>query len=189
VTDSSTSRHVRRLLAGLGIFLPMMLSHTVAAASLQRSTVSGATLNESSGHYTLSATVGEVGVVGLVQGDLYTLGCGFWQGFANVFVPVGAPPAFEVLFQNGLRQNFPNPFSTETSIAYSVGTKSPVRLTIYDVAGRRVRSLVNAELDPGRYVRRWQGRDDHGQVVASGVYFCRLDVGAWTETRRMLRLH
>ena len=73
-----------------------------------------------------------------------------------------------------LRLSSPNPFSERTSFQYSVGTPSRVTLRVYDVAGRLVRTIVDRHHVPGKYERSWDGRNEHGVAVASGVYFCRM---------------
>lgn len=90
-----------------------------------------------------------------------------------------------------LTQNVPNPFNPTTTIAYDIPAGAgavKVRLTVYDVAGRVVRHLVNRDNGPGRYAVVWNGRDDQGGQVATGVYFYRLDAGSFRETRKMLLL-
>jgi flagellar hook assembly protein FlgD len=63
-----------------------------------------------------------------------------------------------------------------------------VKLDVLDVSGRHVRTLVYGDVEAGRRVAVWEGRDDHGLRVASGVYFYRLRAGAFVETRRMVLL-
>jgi hypothetical protein len=84
---------------------------------------------------------------------------------------------------------FPNPFASSTSIAYSVATSGRVTLRVFDVKGRRVRTLVDGRVLGGREsVLRWDGKDDAGRGVASGVYFCALTSGPVTETKRVVLL-
>ena len=61
-------------------------------------------------------------------------------------------------------------------------------LRVYDVAGHLVRTLVDAQRSPGTYEARWDGRDERGRGVASGVYFYRLRAGDFSQTRRMVLL-
>jgi len=85
-----------------------------------------------------------------------------------------------------LYPNNPNPFNPATEIRYELFTPVPVRLQIYDTAGRLVRTLVDAPLQrPGPHSLRWDGRDGYGATVASGVYFYRLEAGEYGKTRRM----
>jgi hypothetical protein len=84
-----------------------------------------------------------------------------------------------------LAQNFPNPFNPTTRIAFGLSAPGHVSLRIYDASGRLVRVLVSNERQAGRYQETWDGRDSGGRSVASGIYFYRLDVGTFTETKKM----
>lgn len=94
--------------------------------------------------------------------------------FATVGVAEVKP---NIVATNILYQSVPNPFNYETIISYSVSSKKHVVLKIYDVTGRVVRTLVNDELEPGIHTTTWDGKDDTGHRLPSGVYFCRLEVG------------
>jgi flagellar hook assembly protein FlgD len=90
---------------------------------------------------------------------------------------------------NRLLQNSPNPFNPSTSIRYSVATDGArVRMHVYDVAGRRIATVLDEIGSAGDHVARWHGVDDDGRPVASGVYFCRLSVDGWTAARKMVLL-
>ncbi len=96
---------------------------------------------------------------------------------------VGDEPA--VAFR--LHQNAPNPFHPATTIRFDLPRRAPVSLRIYDVAGRLVRSLVaGSALEAGRHEAAWDGRSESGQTVGAGLYFYRLQAGAFSETRRMV---
>jgi hypothetical protein len=90
--------------------------------------------------------------------------------------------------RNALYPNRPNPFNPQTTIAFSLQNAGPVQLCIYDVAGRLVRTLVASHLDAGPHERLWNGRDDAGRRVASGVYVMRLQTNGFEQARRMLLL-
>ena len=96
--------------------------------------------------------------------------------------PVAVPRTFQ------LQQNYPNPFNPSTTIAYSVEQAGNVELSIYDLLGRKIRSLVQESKPVGAYSVLWSGRDDAGRLVASGSYFYQLRVGAFISTKRMLLL-
>ncbi len=92
-----------------------------------------------------------------------------------------------------LGQNFPNPFNPTTTIPFRVdGSRSmvdgPFRTTliIYNLLGQKVNSLVDETLKPGTYAAVWDGKNDAGQKVPSGVYFYRLKAGSSSETRKMV---
>ena len=89
-----------------------------------------------------------------------------------------------------LAQNYPNPFNPTTRIAYWVpeGGSRHVQLFVYDVRGARVRTLVNEASTGGRFEVEWDGRDDSGTRVASGVYFYRLAQPGFTSTKKMVLL-
>jgi len=87
-----------------------------------------------------------------------------------------------------LAQNYPNPFNPSTTIRYEVAKTVHVRLKIYDVAGRLVRTLVDDKRKPDRYKAVWNGRNERGLNVATGVYFYRLEAGSYVKTRKMMLL-
>ncbi|MGH7456984.1 MAG: FlgD immunoglobulin-like domain containing protein, partial [bacterium] len=84
-----------------------------------------------------------------------------------------------------LAQNYPNPFNPETTIRFHLLERQQVRLVIYDLAGQRVRTLVDGELAAGEHIISWDGRDQQGRSAASGVYFYELQVGNKVERRKM----
>jgi len=87
-----------------------------------------------------------------------------------------------------LHQNVPNPFNPSTRISYDLPARSPVTLRVYDVDGRLVRKMVDAVQGPGAFSADWNGQNDQGHPLASGVYFYRLDAGPRVETRKMVFL-
>jgi len=98
-----------------------------------------------------------------------------------------------------LMQNVPNPFSKETRMAYSVRPVAEtgnaishkplgIRLKVYDVRGRLVKTLVDGSKEPGAYASTWDGRDEGGEPVPSGVYFYRLNSADQTVTKKMVLL-
>jgi hypothetical protein len=80
----------------------------------------------------------------------------------------------------------PNPFNPATTIGYSLRDGGNAELAIFDLAGRRIRTLVSGDVRAGGHEAVWDGRDDRGDPVGSGVYFYRLRVGEAVETRRMV---
>ena len=85
-----------------------------------------------------------------------------------------------------LYQNYPNPFNPSTKIEFSLSERARVRLEIYDITGRRVKRLLDEELPSGHWSIVWEGEDDKGTKVASGVYFYRLIASQYTQTRKMV---
>ena len=90
--------------------------------------------------------------------------------------------------QTALLQNHPNPFNPSTTIRFHLATRSDIRLDIYSVRGQRVRTLASGSHPAGSHTVAWDGRNDQGASVASGVYFYRLVAGRFVQTRKMVLL-
>jgi len=73
---------------------------------------------------------------------------------------------------------WPNPFNPRTTVAFTLARDDHARLTLFDLQGRAVRHLVDAQLPAGRHTAVWQGCDDRGRRLASGVYFARLQASS-----------
>ena len=80
----------------------------------------------------------------------------------------------------------PNPFNPRTTISYVLSDAAPVRLTLHDVTGRLVRTLVESAQGAGEHSAVWDGRSDSGRPLAYGVYFIRLQSGDDTATRQVV---
>lgn len=87
-----------------------------------------------------------------------------------------------------LKQNYPNPFNPNTKITYSIPSESNVELTIYNLKGQVVKSLVKEEQIPGHYEVTWNGRDSNKKAVASGIYFYQLNCGKSSISKKMILL-
>jgi len=87
-----------------------------------------------------------------------------------------------------LFQNYPNPFNPSTTISYTLQQPGEVEIKIYDLLGRAVRRLVQASQPAGSYSVSWDGRDERGDLVASGFYFYQMRAGEFQATRRMIFL-
>lgn len=85
-----------------------------------------------------------------------------------------------------LSQNYPNPFNPETDISYALPTDCQVKITIYNVAGQNVRTLVDEHQTTGFKTIHWNGKDNEGKELASGVYFYKIQAGAFTDSRKMI---
>ena len=87
-----------------------------------------------------------------------------------------------------LNQNYPNPFNPNTTIRYALPEQATVSLTVYDVRGQKIAILPNGVKAPGNYEVQWNGLDQSGNPVSTGVYFCQLQSGTFSQTIKMVYL-
>jgi Tol biopolymer transport system component len=85
-----------------------------------------------------------------------------------------------------LSQNFPNPFNPITTIPYLINEPGDVSLSIVNLAGQRVKTIFEGHREPGNYKEQWNGANDSGDLLASGIYLYRLQTENYTETKKML---
>jgi hypothetical protein len=108
-----------------------------------------------------------------------------WTGETEVeeyTIAVDVPREFK------LAQNYPNPFNAQTTIEYTVSRPGQVSLKVFNAAGQLVRTLVDDHRTINRYAVTWDGNDEGGQPVASGVYFCRMESGSYAQSIKMTLL-
>jgi hypothetical protein len=115
-------------------------------------------------------------------------------GGATIDEKLGTEEQVMIPTEFALHQNLPNPFSSVTSIQYSVARSARITLSVYSVAGNLVRILVDEEKNPGYYTVHWNGCDNQGQRVSPGIYFYRLVIrlvgkaGSFKDTRKLIML-
>lgn len=85
-----------------------------------------------------------------------------------------------------LEQNYPNPFNSGTVIRFALPADGAVELAVYNLAGQKVAALVDGERQAGAYAVRWDGRDDTGRSLASGLYLYRIKADGYEQTRKLL---
>jgi hypothetical protein len=85
-----------------------------------------------------------------------------------------------------LSQNYPNPFNPETVIGFALPRSAYVEIDIFNIVGQKVTTLIGRQMPAGNHEVRWNGRDESGSLVASGVYLYRLTAGDFADTRKML---
>ena len=115
------------------------------------------------------------GLVATLSGEVFATDD--WSGNLS---SESVPAAFE------LSGNYPNPFNPETDIEFAIPHTGRVVLRIYDAKGRLVKTLENRDFIAGRHTSHWDGLDDRGLTVGSGVYFSRLSFGGSDLTRKMI---
>lgn len=92
------------------------------------------------------------------------------------------------VYQYKLEQNYPNPFNPSTIITYSLRQSGNVKITIYDLLGREVATVVNQTQNSGIYKVTWSGKNSFGESVSSGIYFYSINSGSFVSTKKMILL-
>jgi hypothetical protein len=131
------------------------------------------------GKYTMFAMFNVVNTGG---GDIFKLDDVYVRGFVEAIEDpeLTMPAKFE------LADNYPNPFNPETTIEYSIAKNDNVILNVYDINGQLVRTLVNRTMNIGSHKASFNGRDDAGLPLSSGVYFYQLQSGGQSVTKKMI---
>jgi len=117
---------------------------------------------------------------GLMLGEIEA--ADYW---GNMMAVSAARPAY-VPREFALFQNIPNPFNATTRIDFNLPDAGKVTLTVYNVLGQSVATLVDNHLEPGRHHVEWDSRSDGGSEVPSGVYFYRLETASNQASRKMV---
>ncbi len=107
--------------------------------------------------------------------------------FEPVVVQVSAAKG-SVPSSYSLNQNYPNPFNPSTEIAFALPQSGHVSLTVYNVLGQSVKTLIDGTLEAGTHQVTWDGTDSHGSVTASGIYFYRIQADNFVATKKMTLL-
>jgi hypothetical protein len=118
---------------------------------------------------------------------LYIRGHADWTIFANLLTTHPEPPVgvrSRVRPQILLGQNYPNPFNPRTRIPFLVQERHRVQIFVYDATGALVRTLINRTMAPGSYSIEWDGTDQNGRPLSSGIYFYRLKTPGSVVTRK-----
>jgi hypothetical protein len=89
-------------------------------------------------------------------------------------------------FENDLRGNYPNPFSSETTIKYALESEQEVTIQVFNILGQQVRTLVDGKKKAGQHTIQWDGNSRYGESLGSGMYFYRIETDEFTETRKMV---
>jgi len=88
--------------------------------------------------------------------------------------------------QFALDQNFPNPFNPATSIRIALPSTEQVDIFIYNALGQKIRTLISQKMEAGNHLATWDGRNDSGQIVSSGIYFYSMNAGDFSQTKKMI---
>jgi hypothetical protein len=121
--------------------------------------------------------------------DIYSGGVLYWRDSFDLDITVvNVADAGKLPSSYDLIQNYPNPFNPITTISYALPQTAEVAMNIYSVTGQLVRSLSHLATHPGRHSVVWDGCDDSGNLVSTGVYLCRLEAGDFTKSIKMVYL-
>jgi hypothetical protein len=123
---------------------------------------------------------------GLIDG-LTQIMPGFQRGFISIGA-VGAEEPAPTPMAYSLKQNYPNPFNPETNIEFALPKEDQVSLVVFNLLGQQIRTLVDSKLPPGVHSVHWDGRNDQGAEVPSGVYFYRMYTPGFSQTNKMTML-
>ena len=85
-----------------------------------------------------------------------------------------------------IRINYPNPFNPRTTIEFALNTEGFVKLKIFNITGQKVRTLASEPITAGNHTIRWDGKNNFGQAVSSGVYIARISMGGHVAAKSML---
>ncbi|HOD53848.1 MAG TPA: FlgD immunoglobulin-like domain containing protein, partial [Candidatus Cloacimonadota bacterium] len=101
---------------------------------------------------------------------------------------VAGDDVVEPVFINELRTNYPNPFNPTTTIEFSLKENQNVSLEVFNIKGQKVKTLAKGMMEKGRHTIIWNGTNDHGQAVGSGIYFYKMDTKGYNKVRKALLL-
>ena len=105
-----------------------------------------------------------------------------WENPTRIINPQPLPEPSAFI----LRQNYPNPFNPSTTIQYELPQDSEVRISIFNILGKRIKVLENSRQQAGAYTVQWDGRDEHGNSQASGIYICRIQAGGFRQSIKLM---
>ena len=130
----------------------------------------------------------------IIDNRIYVIEWGGGRGLWEIVLPL-APTETAVAEAEGavpsefaLAQNFPNPFNASTTITLQLALPSQVELAIYSISGQRVRTLISGSLPAGHHRLQWDGRNEQGELAASGAYLYQLSAGDFVATRQLMLL-
>jgi hypothetical protein len=142
---------------------------------------------ESGGTYRAGATAGQT-AAGLLTGSNLLANIGFW--YPDITTGIDEQEQFRkentAFKETRLYPPAPNPFFRMTHINYTLNCEQVTSVVICDIAGRSIRTLVNSTQQPGKYTLHWDGKDNVGRLVPSGVYICRFRAGEYHQNIKLL---
>jgi len=167
----------------IAIFALVVIPLPAAAATeIARHVFGSGGTGASAAHHQIQSTLGQP-VVGAVAARWNTLRAGFWLPSTGVSALGGTRPTPAAF---ALSEASPNPFHAGTTLRYSVGAAGgPVRLRVFDVDGRLVRTLVDRTETPGPKALSWDGRNARGSSLPAGIYLLSMEAPGFRASRKL----
>lgn len=161
------------------LFICLMSVSLSAQMKINSSVFSNAAAQSGDSVKSMRGTVGQAFIYS-TSDTAVVMNTGFWYQL-SVIILTGLDDKIVIPERFDLRQNYPNPFNPSTTIEFALPKAVKVQLRIYDVLGRVVGTLVNEQLQPGKYEIKFEARD-----LPTGMYFYRFQADNFVETRKML---
>jgi flagellar hook assembly protein FlgD len=103
----------------------------------------------------------------------------------NEEITLGNTSIREIPTSFAIQNNYPNPFNPTTTVKYQIPENTHVRLVVYNMLGQRVRTIVDQPREAGYYSVQWDGKNDYGVSITSGIYVYRIQAGSFVAARKM----
>jgi len=179
---------ITRFLCCVFFVLCALAPPALGVITITRSVVGGGAIGGAGATYTVHSTLGQP-AISVANATTHGVRAGFWFGVSATsgVPPEEAPVAVPSVF--ALFQNAPNPFNPKTAIAYDVPLGGGhVRLSVYDIGGRLVTTLVDQVEEPGRRSVEWTGTDSAGRALPCGIYVGVLEAPGFRAEQKMVIL-
>jgi len=175
------------------MFIPLLIAfasafalpqHLGAQIAVPNSVLSNGGDVLSGSSYRVIGTIGQP-FSGVAQNPSNVNSAGFWYLPKPMLITDVEQISGAVPTEYRLEQNYPNPFNPETVIRFQLPIAGHVAIKIFNILGREIRTLANANYEAGYHRVHWDGKDKNGKPVASGVYFYQLQAGSFSQVRKM----
>ena len=169
------------------LLLVILVHATLVAQTMQisNSTFSMGFGESSSENETIMSMLGQP-FIHSSSNELYRIDSGF---LVQLNIPQGTTSvqdaAEKLPDRFDLFQNYPNPFNPTTTIEYQLPVETHISLTVYNLRGQKIRTLVDEKMNPGKHSLIWDAQNDNGQVMGSGVYMVRLQTENFTKNIKL----
>ena len=172
------------LLLSAGLFFQL---HAAAQSTVPISVFGNGADEISNSSYRIIGTLGQP-LTGVSDNGVNGVQSGFWYQSIDFITDIEQMQPTEYPNEFRIEQNYPNPFNPETVIPYQLPKASHVNIKIFNMRGQAVKTIVDEVKQAGYYTVRWDGLNNQGQQVASGLYYYVLEIGAFKAARHMMML-